>query len=230
MCIRDRYQRRVRGADCLQMAVVPGPATGFHGLTSCQKNEIHDIFALLDGNMDGLIGVSEVLFALQGALGEHDIDETEIRSWLQLISTDPNGEIDVYDLAQILASFEGPKDKTASAKKRLLDETFREMDKARKGSVSADTLQLLADKSGLKWSPAEAQEILAACDVDGNGRVDKADFYKVMKAAWEQPQEHWNDLKLEARAKIAARQAEIDRLQAQVDSCGEDEGHLGILR
>eukprot|EP00658_Telonema_sp_P-2_P084787 TRINITY_DN9509_c0_g2_i4.p1 TRINITY_DN9509_c0_g2~~TRINITY_DN9509_c0_g2_i4.p1 ORF type:complete len:167 (+),score=33.71 TRINITY_DN9509_c0_g2_i4:155-655(+) len=110
MCIRDRYQRRVRGADCLQMAVVPGPATGFHGLTSCQKNEIHDIFALLDGNMDGLIGVSEVLFALQGALGEHDIDETEIRSWLQLISTDPNGEIDVYDLAQILASFEGPKD------------------------------------------------------------------------------------------------------------------------
>jgi len=68
---------------------------------------MRDIFALLDSNMDGLIGVPEVLFALHGATGG-GCDETEVREWLQRISTDPSGEIDIYDLAQIIVTSEGP--------------------------------------------------------------------------------------------------------------------------
>eukprot|EP00656_Telonema_subtile_P054525 TRINITY_DN817_c0_g1_i2.p2 TRINITY_DN817_c0_g1~~TRINITY_DN817_c0_g1_i2.p2 ORF type:complete len:132 (+),score=25.05 TRINITY_DN817_c0_g1_i2:431-826(+) len=85
------------------------------------------------------------------------------------------------------------------------------IDDTNSGSLSAQQLQKLGARVGLKWNPIEAQEILTACDVDGNGRVDKADFVKVMKAAWDQPQEQWEDVKIgrsnEEQAKLAARQA-----------------------
>ena len=81
--------------------------------------------------------VRQVLFALHGATGG-GCDETEVREWLQRISTgappssttthaarliahvadpssdpnphvaDPSGEIDIYDLAQIIVTSEGP--------------------------------------------------------------------------------------------------------------------------
>lgn len=203
------------------MPTVPAPLTGWQGLSTNQQNEMHDIFALLDCNMDGMIGVPEVVFALQGATGEPEIDEAEVRSWLQMISTDPNGEIDIYDLTQIIASYEGRQDNTAKAKTRQIDDVFRMIDDTNSGSLTAQQLQKLAGRVGLKWTPVESQEILTACDVDRNGRVDKADFVKVMKAAWEQPQERWKDVKLAERAKIAARQAEIDRMQAKLDETAE---------
>ena len=42
--------------------------------------------------------------------------------------------------------------------------------------------------------PIQAQELLTACDMDGNGVVDQVDFMKVMQAAWDQPQELWQDM------------------------------------
>eukprot|EP00656_Telonema_subtile_P054526 TRINITY_DN817_c0_g1_i4.p1 TRINITY_DN817_c0_g1~~TRINITY_DN817_c0_g1_i4.p1 ORF type:complete len:161 (+),score=53.64 TRINITY_DN817_c0_g1_i4:395-877(+) len=99
------------------------------------------------------------------------------------------------------------------------------IDDTNSGSLSAQQLQKLGARVGLKWNPIEAQEILTACDVDGNGRVDKADFVKVMKAAWDQPQEQWEDVKIgrsnEEQAKLAARQAEMDRIQAELDATPE---------
>jgi len=173
--------------------------------------------------MDGMIGVPEVVFALQGATGRQDVDETEVRTWLQLISTDPSGEIDIYDLAQILASYEGAGDNTAKAKRKQLEAVFKQIDEANTGSLAPDRIQVLGARAGVKFSTAEAQELLTACDVDGSGAVDKVDFLKVMQGAWDQPHELWQDLALEKRAKLAARQAEIDRLQAQVNETPEGE-------
>jgi len=198
------------------MPMLPTSMTGFHGLSENQKNQMHDIFALLDSNVDGLIGIEEVMFALQGATGG-PIDETEVREWLQRISTDPNGEIDVYDLVQIIAAFDGPPHfRTAKAKAKALEQAFGLVDVAGSGKLSAEGLQMAAARLNAKWSIAEAQQVLQTCDVDGNGVCDVEDFKKLMGAAWEQPQERWADIEIETASRLAVRQAEIDRLTASI--------------
>lgn len=113
------------------------------------------------------------------------------------------------------------------AKRKQLEAVFKQIDEANTGSLAPDRIQVLGARAGVKISTAEvaalyaqylwteywmlwgmqAQELLTACDVDGSGAVDKVDFLKVMQGAWDQPHELWQDLALEKRAKLAARQA-----------------------
>jgi len=153
---------------------------------------------------------------LHGATGG-GCDETEVREWLQRISTDPSGEIDIYDLAQIIVTSEGPAyHRTAKAKAKELERGFNLVAVSGGGALSAEGLQMAAARLNAKWSMLEATEVLHACDVDANGVVDLKDFVKLMQDAWEQPQEHWEDLEMEEKARLAVRQAEIDRMVASL--------------
>ena len=73
-------------------------------LTAQQQTQVQDIFESLDGNSDGKIGPAECTFALQTFL--NDINETDVRDYIQLICTDGSGEIGMIDFVQMLTSME----------------------------------------------------------------------------------------------------------------------------
>ena len=73
-------------------------------LTKKQHQEIKDIFELLDGNGDGKITPAECKFALATFL--NDVNETDVRDYIQLVCTDGSGEIGIADFVQMLISME----------------------------------------------------------------------------------------------------------------------------
>eukprot|EP00656_Telonema_subtile_P009297 TRINITY_DN1436_c0_g2_i3.p1 TRINITY_DN1436_c0_g2~~TRINITY_DN1436_c0_g2_i3.p1 ORF type:complete len:170 (-),score=75.88 TRINITY_DN1436_c0_g2_i3:145-654(-) len=164
MCIRDRYQRRVRGLSTSTMAE----------MSEQQKNECREAFDLFDTDGSGTIDAKELKVAMR-ALGFEPKKE-EIKKMVNDLDRDGDGTVDFDEFVQMMSGKMGAKD----AKEQLL-EGFALYDEEESGKITFENLKRVAGELGETMGDDELQEMIDEADRDGDGAINEEDFLTMMK-------------------------------------------------
>eukprot|EP01089_Gocevia_fonbrunei_P021789 TRINITY_DN858_c0_g1_i1.p1 TRINITY_DN858_c0_g1~~TRINITY_DN858_c0_g1_i1.p1 ORF type:complete len:177 (-),score=46.66 TRINITY_DN858_c0_g1_i1:103-633(-) len=171
MCIRDRYQRRVRGT-CYFMMSKPTVVTA-ESLTADQRAEFEEVFKLFDKDGDGEITAAELGFALK-SLGQEP-SEQEVRDLIHEVDSDGNGRIDFTEFLTMMSNKISQEQDDEH-----LREAFKVFDKDGNGFISAQELRSIMFKLGEKLTDEEIAEMMKAADSNGDGLVDYNEFVSMM--------------------------------------------------
>eukprot|EP00658_Telonema_sp_P-2_P006468 TRINITY_DN1244_c0_g1_i1.p2 TRINITY_DN1244_c0_g1~~TRINITY_DN1244_c0_g1_i1.p2 ORF type:complete len:185 (-),score=68.59 TRINITY_DN1244_c0_g1_i1:282-836(-) len=176
MCIRDRYQRRVRGFFCLQAQMPSKPEKkpqlrGKKRLTDEQDKEITEAFNLFDAEGTGSIDAQDLWVAL-AALG-FEPQEDQFKKIMQDIDKNGTGKVSFDSFIQIMLNklFEWPSEEEV---RKGFTQAF-----AADGSdfITAEDLRRVADNIGNHVvTDEELQEMINEADKSGTGRVDLDSF------------------------------------------------------
>merc|ERR1712212_363575 len=143
-------------------------------LTEEQKAEIREAFDLFDSDGAGTINIKELKVALR-ALGFEPKKE-ELKALIQEVDADANGAIDFNDFMKIMSQKmheREPKDEIMKA--------FKLFDDDQTGKVSFKNLKSIAKQLGENLTDEELQEMIDEADMDGDGEVSEAEFFRMMK-------------------------------------------------
>ena len=146
----------------------------YKNLTLDQKQEYKEIFEIFDSDQSGSIQSEEIAQVMR-TLGQNPTNE-EVEAMVNNIDVDGNGEVD-FDEFLILMVQQLKKENEAEEE---LVEVFNMFDKDGDGLISVHDLVARFTELGDPIYNDEAQEMMANCDVDGDGMLNFAEFVKLM--------------------------------------------------
>eukprot|EP00658_Telonema_sp_P-2_P080734 TRINITY_DN80_c0_g1_i8.p1 TRINITY_DN80_c0_g1~~TRINITY_DN80_c0_g1_i8.p1 ORF type:complete len:289 (-),score=107.37 TRINITY_DN80_c0_g1_i8:177-1043(-) len=144
MCIRDRYQRRVRGDTTNNMA---------DQLTEEQIAEFKEAFSLFDKDGDGTITTKE-LGTVMRSLGQNPT-QAELQDLINEVDADGSGTIDFPEFLNLMVR----KMKDTDSEKEI-NEAFKVFDKDGNGFISAAELRHVMTNLGEKLTDEEVDEMI----------------------------------------------------------------------
>ncbi|KAI8925504.1 hypothetical protein BC831DRAFT_550601 [Entophlyctis helioformis] len=150
---------------------------------SAEEREYYvEAFCIFDLDGSGTIDVEE-LGAVMRSLGLEDVSEAEIRAMMSQIDQDGNGEISIVEFVDLMATVRtrgGIIETEADIR-----EAFALVDFDKDGYVTAQDLAQAFVSVGEKITHEQALDMIRVTDGDLDGRVDFADFYKMLTSTIE---------------------------------------------
>ncbi|KAL8446854.1 hypothetical protein Emag_004615 [Eimeria magna] len=142
-------------------------------LSDSEIGMLHDAFAALDKNADGVLTVNEIQQGLQQC-GVHGDDVLEV---LKELDTDGNGTIDYTEF--IAASMDHKIYEQESA----CQNAFRVFDLDGDGKISVDELQKVLETNYIKeaFSKETVLEMMREGDLNNDGMIDFDEFMRMMR-------------------------------------------------
>ncbi|CRK97025.1 CLUMA_CG010331, isoform A [Clunio marinus] len=143
-------------------------------LTEDQVDELKEAFAIYDLDKDGLITTRELGTVLR-QLGQNPT-EAEILDMIKDIDKDSTATISFKEFTMLMEN----RMNIATDPDDILD-AFNVFDVNGNGLISANELRHVATNLGEKLTEDEANEMIRAADVDGDGFINYKDFINLMK-------------------------------------------------
>ncbi|KAG8703834.1 calmodulin-like 3 [Ceratobasidium sp. 395] len=139
-----------------------------------QLEELREAFRIFDKNADGRITTSELADFLH-ALDKRPSD-ADVQSMLDGADTNHDGVLDFPEFAALM----GARLTIAQAEDEL-GKVFAEFDLDRSGLIERGEMKAVLAKLGDKLSDEEIQLIIREVDMDGDGKVNFAEFTRMMQ-------------------------------------------------
>ncbi|XP_052764554.1 neo-calmodulin-like isoform X1 [Mya arenaria] len=146
-------------------------------ITDQHLKDIRDTFNLLDTDHDGKLTKSELakLLRYTGSLKS----EAEMEEILAPIDTDHNGSID-YDEFKKYIIEKGILKSLADEVCYEMQDAFNVFDRDKNGYIDKEELKRVLTQVGDKMPEALADEFIKEADLNGDGKIDYAEFCKHM--------------------------------------------------
>ncbi|KAG1667620.1 hypothetical protein FOA52_001674 [Chlamydomonas sp. UWO 241] len=174
-CFLDHVQTRHPTLQPLELAaLVDKFAISKEELEAVQTADLKEAFDLFDANGGGSIDVLELRIALHSTGGTQT--KEEVRKMMGDIDSDGSGSIDFGEFMQLMTKHESTKDKKADIR-----DAYTLFDKDARGHITLDDLRRAAHDLDEEIPDEQLQKMLALADIDADGKVDLADFYKTMR-------------------------------------------------
>ncbi|XP_065663267.1 calmodulin isoform X1 [Hydra vulgaris] len=148
-------------------------ASCYKNLSEANIQELKDSFGMFDTNGDGTISIHEMSVVME-SLGHHATEE-EIKKMMRDVQTKESSGIDFEEFIILMTRKKSADDLTAELK-----EAFDYFDKDGDGSISSEELQTIMSKFGENLTSEELEEMMKEADANGDGKVDYAEFVKMM--------------------------------------------------
>lgn len=139
-----------------------------------QKNDIKEAFDLFDTNSTGTIESKELKVAMR-ALGFEPKKE-EIKKIITDIDPHATGKIKYDDFLHLMTVKMSDKD----VKEEIL-KAFKLFDNDATGKISFKNLKRVAETLGENLTDEELQEMIDEADMDGDGEINRDEFFRIMK-------------------------------------------------
>merc|ERR1712094_98213 len=142
-------------------------------LTEEQLDEIREAFSLFDADASGMIDIHELKAAMR-ALG-FEVKNEELKKMGSDIDNDGNGTIEFGEFLQMMTGKMGEKDSREDIEKvfKLFDDNTNK--------ISFRNLARVAEELGENIDDEELQDMINQADRDGDGEINIAEFYRIMK-------------------------------------------------
>ncbi len=114
------------------------------------------------------------LTALLRSMGQNPTD-SEVHDMINEVDVDGSGVVEFEEFVQFIARL--MKNMNPENEVR---ECYRRFDPDNEGVVRADELRFVMSNLPVKLSRAEVEEIVAAADADGDGKISFAEFRRMM--------------------------------------------------
>ena len=135
-------------------------------------------FNTFDKNDDGTINAGEFSLAMR-ELG-FDMTFAEIKLLMKGVDADRNGVIDFFEFCTMVAMFDDVKEnEEKSMNEEALKLYFRAFDEDGNGFISPIELRQVMIELGVEVTDAQIDEWIKKADVDGDGRVNYAEFFRL---------------------------------------------------
>ena len=145
-----------------------------YGVPEMTIMDIKKAFDIIDTNKNGSIQPQEFESILQ-ELGLYDQTGITTKSILAELDTNQSGVIDFDEFLDFSLRRVDEK-----AEKAEIDKVFNYYDEDMKGKIDGKDLGRIAGVLGQKMSEDEVKKMLNLLDFDGDGFVEKEDFYNMM--------------------------------------------------
>jgi len=145
------------------------------GLTSSEKTDLTEVFALCDSDSSGLIDWQELRRALRG-LG-FPVSKKESRALLR--QADKHDEIGLIEASQFLEIVESLS-LADHARHREIVGAYRLFDKTGSGGITGTDLKQLAHDVGETFTMSEIEDMLNTADLNGDGKIDVHEFEEIL--------------------------------------------------
>lgn len=132
-----------------------------------------DVFSLFDDDNDGIISTRQLGDVLR-KLGMSPT-EGEVNEMIEKVDCDGSGTIDFPEFLRMMSNQTEDFDHETEIR-----ETFRMFDKDGDGFITAGELRYMFANMGQKLSDEEINEMIMDADVDGDGRINYAEFFRLM--------------------------------------------------
>lgn len=142
-------------------------------LSESQLNSYREAFSLFDKDRDGKI-TSRELGTVMRSLGQTPT-EAEISDMINEIDIDNDGTVDFSEFITMMA-----RRMKTSDDQEVIKEAFRVFDRNGNGLISAAELRHVLTSIGDKLTDEEADEMIRAADVDGDGQINYEEFSRVL--------------------------------------------------
>ncbi|KAL5292434.1 hypothetical protein ACFFRR_011321 [Megaselia abdita] len=140
-----------------------------------ESAEIREAFDLLDGEKTGFINVDDDLKTALKELGMEP-SKDEMKIILADLKKEKSGKISFLEFQKIVT------DRIEETEmKEELSKAFNFFDNDKTGSISFKNLKRVAKELGEKLTDEELLEMIDEADLDGDGFVNKKEFFRVMK-------------------------------------------------
>ncbi|KAK0396115.1 hypothetical protein QR680_001570 [Steinernema hermaphroditum] len=139
-----------------------------------QLEEFKEAFELFDRDGDGRITADE-LGTVMESLGQNP-SRQELQDMVNEIDEDGNGTIELEEFVRMMS-----RKVLESENERELREAFQVFDKDNDGYISARELSFVMCNLGEKLSEEEVIDMIKEADLDGDGRVNFAEFVYMMR-------------------------------------------------
>ncbi|TMS35656.1 hypothetical protein L596_003015 [Steinernema carpocapsae] len=136
--------------------------------------EFKEAFELFDKDGDGRITADE-LGTVMESLGQNP-SRQELQDMVNEIDEDGNGTIELEEFVRMMS-----RKVLESENERELREAFQVFDKDNDGYISARELSFVMCNLGEKLSEDEVIDMIKEADLDGDGRVNFAEFVYMMR-------------------------------------------------
>eukprot|EP00657_Telonema_sp_P-1_P008038 TRINITY_DN28552_c0_g1_i1.p1 TRINITY_DN28552_c0_g1~~TRINITY_DN28552_c0_g1_i1.p1 ORF type:complete len:202 (-),score=85.57 TRINITY_DN28552_c0_g1_i1:66-671(-) len=190
MCIRDRYQRRVRGAELLGMAA-SSHRIGLE-LNDKQQSLLIEAFQMFDKDNSGKIDASEFRNVCK-QVGIVPTD-SELAMMIEEIDLDNSGDIDMYEFVNaISAKMVDPEGEDH------IRAAFQMFDTDDSGTLSHDELHQVLLHLGESMTPDHIDKLIDIADVNKDGEVDCREFMAMVPVSYTHLRAHETVLDLVCR-------------------------------
>jgi len=113
----------------------------------------------------------------------HEASTKVIEEIIKGVDKDGSGEIDFGEFVALMVDQEKEKQSTTSSRKEEeLRKAFNKFDSDHSGYITHDELKLAMKIMGEDLSEEEIKQMMEEADTDGDGRVDFAEFCKMMNS------------------------------------------------
>ena len=127
-------------------------------LTETQKEDIKDVFAVIDSNKSGLIDIAELGKGLR-ALGMNPTN-ADIKVLMEMYDTDNNSALSLEEFADLYIKY---IEKPSNTEEELIEQ-FRKLDVNNDGTIDADELKRILLFGDEALTEEEAEEIIRDFD------------------------------------------------------------------
>lgn len=142
-------------------------------LSEEQINAYREAFSLFDKDRDGKI-TSKELGTVMRSLGQTP-SEAEVSDMVNEIDMDNDGTVDFSEFMTMMARRMRTTDNEEEVR-----EAFRVFDRNGNGFISAAELRHVLTSIGDKLTDEEADDMIRAADVDGDGQINYDEFARVL--------------------------------------------------
>ncbi|KAH3731475.1 calmodulin D [Pelomyxa schiedti] len=143
-------------------------------LTPEQTQQLQDAFNLFDVNHDGKIDASELTRVMIN-LGQKPTEQ-EVRDMIHDVDTDGNGTVDFEEFVQMMS-----KTMTTQSKEAQLKNAFDIFDADHDGFITAEELKRGMAAMGETLTAADIKSMILDADMNDDGKIDFAEFCRMMK-------------------------------------------------
>ncbi|XP_061173346.1 uncharacterized protein LOC133182517, partial [Saccostrea echinata] len=137
-------------------------------------SEIKAAFELFDKDGSGFIDSAE-LKAVLHSLKQNPTD-ADVQAMIDELDTNKNGQIDYAEFEKYMAG----KFKDPNEVEDEMQAAFKVFDKDGSGKIDAEELKTAMMNLGERMSDKDVNEMIAAADLDSDGKVDYKEFVKIM--------------------------------------------------
>jgi len=135
--------------------------------------ELKEAFDEFDKDGSGAISAQELLGVMR-AMGQNPTEDEVLNLMLEA-DLDGNGTIEFPEFLELMKEKYGSDDQESD-----LREAFKIFDRDRDGFIDMNELKKVSMMLGTLLDPQEIDELMEEADVDGNGKLDYAEFVKML--------------------------------------------------
>jgi len=145
-----------------------------HTISKTQLADYKEIFTLFDKDQDGVLSLAELTVAMK-TLGQR-LSEADLLIMVKNFSEDNiNNTIEFNEFLKMMS-----KQNEEEIKLEMLEEAFTVFDKDNDGFLKVKELRKVLLTMGQKMTKKEADEMVAAADIDKNGLISIHDFCSLL--------------------------------------------------